>query len=84
MSAIKELAAEVLLQAAKDYFFGEKYNANDEDRQKTILKELHSDWLVFLTDGMSVVVAEQIELRPDEIRFRLRKEENTDAENLSA
>jgi hypothetical protein len=73
MSAIKELAAAVLLQATKDYF-------DETDKvQEAILNDLRSDWLEFLTDGMSVIVAEQITLHPEEIIIRLRREEISNA-----
>ena len=73
MSAIKELAAAVLLQATKDYF------DETDEVQEAILNDLRSDWLEFLTDGMSVIVAEQITLHPEEIIIRLRREETNNA-----
>jgi hypothetical protein len=66
MSAIKNLAAAVILQATKDYFRA------TEEMQSVILNDLRGEWLVFLTDEMSVVVANQLELHPEEIKSRLR------------
>lgn len=62
---IKDLAASITLQAVKDYFDKPK-------QQKAILKDLRSPWMDMLTNGMSVLVAEQIEKHPDEIAQRIR------------
>lgn len=53
--AIRNLASAVLLQAAKDYCNG------TEKEREIILRELRSIWMRYLTDGTSVVVAEQLE-----------------------
>lgn len=64
---IRILAAAITLQAVKDYF---QSTANGK---KAILKDLRSPWMLMLTDGQSIVVAEQLEKHPEEIRERLRK-----------
>ena len=65
MNPMKNLGAAVLLQAVKDYF-------NETTvRQEIIIKDLKSDWLDFLTNGMSTVVAEQLILNPEQIKNRL-------------
>lgn len=65
-SAIRTLAAAVTLQAVRDYF------SNHSERKK-ILKDLRSSWMDNFTDGQSLIVAEQLENHPDEIKARLRK-----------
>ena len=52
---IRNLASAVLLQAAKDYCDG-----TDKERAK-ISEELRSEWVQELTQGISLVVAEQLE-----------------------
>lgn len=70
----RELTCAITMQAVRDYF------ANDvtPKKQKTILKELRAPWMDFITDGMSVIVAEQLEKNPKEIRERVRR----DGENM--
>ena len=68
---IRNLAAAVMLQAVRDYF---DWDATPEKRA-VILKDLRSSWMRFLTDNMSVVVAEQLEKNPDEIRAIIKAEE---------
>lgn len=67
--AIRQLAAAVTLQAAKDYF-GKKATP---ERRAQILKDLRSPWMRNFTGGTSKNVAEQLEKNPKEIRERLRK-----------
>ena len=72
--AIRQLACAVTLQAVQDYF-----NSASEKKQ-LILKDLRSSWMNSFTNGTSIVVAEQLEKHPEEIRERLRrhsKEEET-------
>ena len=66
---IRNLACGITMQAVKDYFEAE----GQPKKQNTILKELRSKWMDFITNGTSVVVAEQLELHPEEIRERLEK-----------
>lgn len=60
----RQLAMAVTLQAAREYC---------NTKRDSILKELRSTWMDIITDGTSVIVAEQLELHPEEIRARLRK-----------
>lgn len=62
----KQLAAAITLQAVKEYVYG------TASRRKTILSDLRSMWMDFITDGFSLIVAEQLEKRPDEICENLR------------
>lgn len=68
MNEYKNLVAAIMLQAAKDYVDGTKAE------QKQILRDLRSKYMTTLTDGQSAIIAEQLELHPNEIRQRLRKE----------
>ena len=70
-TAIRNLGSAIILQAVKDYF-GPK--ATPETRE-TILKDLRSSRLKFITNDMSEIVAEQLELHPEEIAERLRRNE---------
>lgn len=65
--SIRNLAAAVTLQAVKDYF------VSSTAKKQLILNDLRSNWMITLTSGMSKNVAEQLELRPEEIRARLFK-----------
>ena len=65
--AIRNLAAAITLQAVKDFISG------TPAQRRTILKDLRSARMDFITSGQSVVVAEQLELHPDEILDRLRR-----------
>ena len=61
------LVAAIVLQAVKDYF------RSSTKGKQIILQDLRSPWMKMLTDEMSVVVAEQLEKHPEEIRERLRR-----------
>lgn len=66
---VKSLTIAIILQAVKDYF---SVRTNDKKRAQ-ILKDLRSPYMDLITDGQSVIVAEQLELHPAEIEARLRK-----------
>ena len=63
---INSLAAAVLLQAAKDYC-----DAKTPQMKSKIIRELKGDWMIFLTDNFSVVVAEQLQKNEKTIAQRL-------------
>ena len=65
--SIHGLACAVCLQAVKDYF-ATTYDSS----RKAILKDLRSPWMEMFSNGLSVVVAEQLEKNPKEIKERLR------------
>lgn len=67
----RELGCGIAHQAAKDYF----EPGTTKAMKKKILKDLRSDHLVQLSDGISLVVAEQLEKHPKEIAERLKREE---------
>ena len=66
----RELACAITMQAVRDYF---AVNATEKKR-KEILKDLRSKWMDFITDGLSITVANQLEKNPEEIRERLQRE----------
>ena len=78
---VSELAAATIWQAAKDYV-----STKCDRQRKSILRDLRSDWMQFFTNGLSVVVAKELERNPDEIRKRikLKKPMATAAIKLSA
>lgn len=66
MNVVKEIASATLWQAAKDYLKG------TEKQKNQILKDLESSWMLFLTDGMSEIVAEKLLHNPKEIKQRMK------------
>lgn len=52
----RNLGMAIVLESAKEYF----EPATDDAKKKTILKELRSDYMFQMSDGTSVVVAEQL------------------------
>ena len=67
--AIRELASETLLWAAKDYCATE-----DEGQRKKIIKDLNSPWMDLFTDGTSKVVAQALQNNEQAIADRLKSE----------
>lgn len=65
---IRNLACAVMIQAARDYC-----GQDDPKKREKILKDLRSNWMETLTDGTSIIIAEQLELHPKEIAERLRQ-----------
>ena len=68
----RELACAITMQAVRDYFA----TGVTKKKQDAILRELRSQWMDFITDGTSIVVAEQLEKNPDAIRERVRRNED--------
>ena len=64
---IRQLACAITMQAVRDYFRSSTAN------KAVILKDLRSPYMDMLTKGLSLTVAEQLELHPEEIRDRLYK-----------
>lgn len=64
-TSIKNLGAAIIMQAVKDYFEATTH------QQKAIIKDLKSDWLDFITNGTSIVVADRLKSNPEDIRRRL-------------
>ena len=76
---IRNLACAITMQAVRDYFTKRECKTKEKTeelfakKRKAILKDLRSTWMKTITDGMSLIVAEQLELHPDEIAERLRR-----------
>ena len=68
----RQLIMSVIYRAVEDYCF-----FKNENKRKDILKNLRSSRMNELSDGMSLIVAEQLELHPEEIAKRLGKDEKT-------
>ena len=62
---IRNLACAIILQAVRDYF------RSSSGQKAVILKDLRSPYMDMLSNGTSVLVAEQLELHPEEIKARL-------------
>ena len=62
----RNLACATLLQAIKDFFRG------TESQKKAIIKDLRSDWMDYLTNGLSIELAKELETNPDEVRKRYK------------
>ena len=78
-ASIRNLACAIVLQAVRDYFTKKEYKtkAKTEEmfikKRKTILKDLRSSYMNLITQGTSVVVADQLEKHPEEIAARMRQ-----------
>ena len=64
----RQLIMTVIYHAANEYC-----TSNSEPHRRNILKDLRSARMNDLSDGTSVIVAEQLELHPDEIRERFKR-----------
>ena len=64
----RQLAFAILMQAVKDYC-----KTTSQKTKIAILQDLRTDYMDEITDGMSVVVAEKLELCPEDIAARLRQ-----------
>lgn len=62
---LQKLATATLYQAVRDYIVATKA------QKAKIIKELHSDWMLFLTNDMSAVVADKLLKDPDGIKSRM-------------
>lgn len=67
--AVRELACAIVMQAVRDYT---SKNATRRKRQ-AILDDLRSEWMDFLSNGTSLLAAEQLEKNPEAIAERLRR-----------
>ena len=71
----RQLVMSVIYRAASEYC-----SSNSESHRKAILKDLRSRHMDEISDGMSVIVAEQLELHPEEIAERFRRHHEDDSE----
>lgn len=72
MEAIRKLSDAVLAEAVKEYFEKE----TTKEKQRVIIKDLHSNWMDFFTDGKSILVAEALVRNHEEIKRKLEGIEN--------
>ena len=79
--AIRQLASAIILQAVRDYFIKKEYKTVKkteemfDKKRKEIIKDLRSAYMDMLSNGQSIIVAEQLEKHPEEIAVRLHKYE---------
>jgi hypothetical protein len=71
----RQLVMSIIYRATSEYC-----GSNSESHRKAILKDLRSRYMNEISDGMSVIVAEQLELHPEEIAERLRRHHEDDSE----
>lgn len=79
-SCYRGLCMAILLRAVRDYLM-----AGDGNKRKAILKDLRSEWCDFISNGLSIVVAEKLDKHPSIIKERLKRMEgrmNFDAQSL--
>lgn len=67
-NAVRQLACATILQAVKDY-------ASKPHQRGEIIEDLRSPWMEDLTDGTSMIVAEQLESNAEKIIKRIRGQE---------
>ena len=73
---LQNLGAAVAYQAIEDYF-----NTEEDKKKPKILCELRSEWCTWLTDGMSVKAAKELEEHPGRI-YRMYKYASKKLEGL--
>ena len=78
---LRALGVAMIRQAMKEYF-GINEPMPSKERKRAIIKELRSEWNDFLTDGLSVMVADQLKKNPKEIKQRfMNAEEELECQN---
>ena len=65
----RQLVAAIMLQATRDYCKEES-----KPKRNAILKDLRSSHMDFVSNGMSAIIAEQLEKNADEIKIRIMKD----------
>ena len=65
----QELAYAVVMQFVRDYCAP---NVSAK-KKRIILMDLRSDWMNFISNGASLIVADQLEKHPEEIAARLKR-----------
>ena len=63
----KQLGYAILKQALKDYF------TEPPKEKRKILKDLQGDWMDWLTNGLSLIAAKELQENPGRIRRELGK-----------
>ena len=66
----KELICAVMRETVREYF----HRSTTDKKRVAIIKELKSPWCEFITNGLSIYLAEQLVKNPEAINERFRKE----------
>jgi hypothetical protein len=66
----KHLGCAVTIRAMVDFF--KEDDRQNEGAKKKILKELRSDWVDWLSFGLSTKLANELETNPEEVRKRCK------------
>lgn len=66
MRGIKNLASATLIEAAREYC-----EVETTQQKNKIIKDLNTTWMDFLTDGMSINVARELQRNGPAIKKRL-------------
>lgn len=64
----QELGYSIAIQAAKDYL-----HSNSPNEKRRIIKDLKSEWMKFITNDISVLLAEKLKSVPDEVRINFAR-----------
>jgi hypothetical protein len=64
---MRQLAMSIVYQSVKDYC-----RSGSDKKRRGILNDLRSPYMDLISDGMSVIAAEQLEKDPDVIAERLK------------
>lgn len=62
----KQLGCAIAFQAAKDYFNTDKYG------KRAIINDLSTPYMECVTDGLSLLLVEQLKRNPKEVAKRIR------------
>lgn len=65
----KELGMRITLEAIKE--FSEERRNHNRRKQSAILKQLRSQYMICLSNGLSTILADKLEDNPDEVCSRL-------------
>lgn len=70
----KELCMRITYESIEEFI--EKYGK--EKAQNKIIKELKSPWMKFVSNGLSIILAEKLETNPAEICDRVKRLDEED------
>ena len=62
----RQLGFAVTLKAAKDYV-----KTGSKKRREEIIKDLRSPWMQYISDGLSIKLADRLETNPKEVKKNL-------------
>ena len=70
MNIHKHLGCAVTVRAVKDFF-----RAKTDEKKQEIIKDLRSEWMEWLTEGLAEQVADKLESDPDGVKCRFKQME---------